>query len=81
MNPYDWISLFYIVMKDKKKYEPIIMHLKMMIMCYILEIANMDVEITSVLKKEAHSEAGRTNKGHSEVEGGCYRKEAMEYSS
>ncbi|CAI9279837.1 unnamed protein product [Lactuca saligna] len=51
MNSYDWISLFYIVAKNVKKYETIYEHLKRMINCYILEIAKMDVEIASVLKK------------------------------
>lgn len=31
MNPYDWISMFYIVAKDVKKYEPIYKHLKRML--------------------------------------------------
>lgn len=51
MNPFDWISLFNIVLKDEKKYEPIVARLKRMFICYILEIAKMDVEIASVLKK------------------------------
>ena len=51
MNPYDWLYLFHIVTKDVQKYEPIVEHLKRMIKCYILEIAKMDVEIASVLKK------------------------------
>ncbi|CAI9263711.1 unnamed protein product [Lactuca saligna] len=51
MNSDDYLSLFYSVTKDFKKYEPIFEHLKSMIMCYILEIAKMDVEIASILKK------------------------------
>ena len=51
MNPYDWISLFHIVLKDEKKYEHIVAHLKRMIICYILKIAKIDVEIASVMKK------------------------------
>ena len=51
MNPYDWIFLLNIVLKDEKKYEPIVTRLKMMIICYILEIAKINVEITLVLKK------------------------------
>ncbi|CAI9260956.1 unnamed protein product [Lactuca saligna] len=51
LNPFDWILLFNIVVKDMKKYEPIYEHLKRMIKCYILEIAKMDVEIAYVLKK------------------------------
>ncbi|CAI9301882.1 unnamed protein product [Lactuca saligna] len=51
MNPYDWLSLFYIVAGYVKKYEPIFEHLKRTIMCYILEIEKMDVKISSVQKK------------------------------
>ncbi|CAI9295671.1 unnamed protein product [Lactuca saligna] len=51
MNPYDWISLLNLVMKDEKKYAPIVAHLKRIIIFYILDIANLDVEIASVLKK------------------------------
>lgn len=51
MNPYNWIPLFYIIMKDENKYEPILAHFKRMIICYILEISKMDVKISSVLKK------------------------------
>ncbi|CAI9263002.1 unnamed protein product [Lactuca saligna] len=51
INSDDYLSLFYIVAKDFKKYEPIFEHLMSMIMCYILDIAKMDVEITSILKK------------------------------
>lgn len=50
MNLYDWISLFYIVAKDVKKFKPIYEHLKRMIKCYILEIAKIDLEIASDLK-------------------------------
>ncbi|CAI9270001.1 unnamed protein product [Lactuca saligna] len=52
MNLYDWISLFLILSKDEQKYEPIVAHLKRMLICYIHEIAKMDVEITYVLKKK-----------------------------
>ncbi|CAI9279635.1 unnamed protein product [Lactuca saligna] len=51
MNPYNWISLFNIFMKDKKNYEPIGSHLKKMLICYVLDIAKMDVEIALVLQK------------------------------
>ena len=49
MHPYKWISLFNIVMKDENKYKPIVAHLKKMLICYVLEIAQMDVEIVLVL--------------------------------
>lgn len=51
MNPNDWISLFPILSKDEVKYEPIVSHLKRMIVCYIHEVAKIDVEIAVVLKK------------------------------
>ncbi|CAI9276276.1 unnamed protein product [Lactuca saligna] len=51
MNTYHWISLFHIITKEEKKYEPTIAHLKRMLICYIHEITKMDVEIESVLKK------------------------------
>lgn len=52
VNPYDWISLFHIVAKDLKKYEPNYEHLKKMIKCNIMELAKMNVEIASVLKRK-----------------------------
>ena len=49
MNLYDRISLFKM---DEKKYEPIVAHLKKMLICYILEFEKMDVEIALVLQKK-----------------------------
>ncbi|CAI9298239.1 unnamed protein product [Lactuca saligna] len=51
MNPFDWIYLFNIVSKDENKYEPIVAHLRRILICYIQEIAKMDVDIAVVLKK------------------------------
>lgn len=51
MNPYDWISLFNVVVKDYKKYEPIVAYLRRMLICYILVITKMDTEIALVLQK------------------------------
>lgn len=52
MNPYDWIFLFLIFFsKDEQEYEPIVDHLKRMLIFYIHEVAKMDVEVASVLKK------------------------------
>ncbi|CAI9291049.1 unnamed protein product [Lactuca saligna] len=51
MNPYDWISLFSIVVKYVKKYETIYENLKRLIKCYILEIAKIEAEISYVMKK------------------------------
>lgn len=47
MNSYDWILLFNIVLMDEKKYEPIVVHLRRILICYMHEIAKMDVEIWS----------------------------------
>lgn len=52
MNRNDWISLFMILSKDQAKYEPIVSHLKRMLICNIHEVAKLDVEISSVLKKK-----------------------------
>ena len=51
MNLNDSISLFFIVSKEKVKYDPIISHLRRMLICYIYEVAKLDMEITLVLKK------------------------------
>lgn len=53
LNPYDWIVLYNMLLKDEMKYEPVISHLKLMIMSYIQEIGEMDVEIATVLRKRA----------------------------
>ncbi|CAI9259172.1 unnamed protein product [Lactuca saligna] len=51
MNLDDWISLFLILSKDEAKYAPIVSHLKTMRICYIHEVAKLDVEIVVVLMK------------------------------
>ncbi|CAI9290582.1 unnamed protein product [Lactuca saligna] len=51
MNPYDWISLLLIVKKYEQKYEFIVAHLKRMPICYVHEIAKMEIDIAYVLKK------------------------------
>lgn len=49
MNPNHWISLFLILSKDEQKYGPIVAHLKIMLICYIQEVAKMDIEIAYIL--------------------------------
>lgn len=49
-NPYEWISLFNIVLKYEKKYNPIVALMKSMLICYILEITNMDIKIVLLLQ-------------------------------
>lgn len=39
-------------MQDEKKYEPIIAHIKRMLVSDIYELAKLDVEIPSVLRKK-----------------------------
>lgn len=48
INPNDWILLFLILSKDEQKYEPIVSHLKRMMICYIHEVEKMDIEIAVV---------------------------------
>ncbi|CAI9279831.1 unnamed protein product [Lactuca saligna] len=52
LNPYDWIVLYNMLLRDKEKYEPIMSHLKLMIMSYIQDIGEMDVDIAKVLRKK-----------------------------
>ncbi|CAI9280416.1 unnamed protein product [Lactuca saligna] len=47
LNPYDWILLLNMLLKD----EPVVAHLKRMLISYIQEVGKMDVEIASVLRK------------------------------
>lgn len=52
LNPHDWILLHNILLINSKEYEPIIDHLKRMLVCNILEVAKMDQEVASVLRKK-----------------------------
>ncbi|KAL7603436.1 hypothetical protein Lser_V15G20514 [Lactuca serriola] len=52
LNPHDWIVLHNILLSNPVEYEPIIDHLKRLLVCYILEVAKMDQEITPVLRKK-----------------------------
>ncbi|CAI9289730.1 unnamed protein product [Lactuca saligna] len=52
LNPYDWIMLIYLLMKEEKKYESVVDHIKRMLVSYTHEVAKMDVEIPSVLRKK-----------------------------
>ncbi|CAI9295632.1 unnamed protein product [Lactuca saligna] len=50
LNPYDWIMLYNLLLKyGKKKYEPVIAHLKLMIVSYVQKVGKMDVKIVVVL--------------------------------
>ncbi|CAI9260637.1 unnamed protein product [Lactuca saligna] len=52
LNPYEWIYLFTHLSKDKQKFEPIVAHLKRMLVSYIQEIGKTDVEIATMLRKK-----------------------------
>ncbi|CAI9290589.1 unnamed protein product [Lactuca saligna] len=49
LNPYDWIVLYNFLLRYGQKYEPVIAHLKQMIISYIYEVGQMDAEIVVVL--------------------------------
>ncbi|CAI9299917.1 unnamed protein product [Lactuca saligna] len=52
LNPYEWISLLHILLKDEQKYEPIVLDLNTMLVSYIHAVGKIDVEIASVLRKK-----------------------------
>nr|KAJ0210427.1 hypothetical protein LSAT_V11C400177580 [Lactuca sativa] len=52
LNPHDWILLNNILLTNPQEYDPIIDHIKRMLVCYILEVAKMDQEIATVLRKK-----------------------------
>ena len=51
LNPHDWILLNNILLSNQKEYEPIINHIKCMLVCYIHEVAKMDQEIAAAICK------------------------------
>ncbi|CAI9263321.1 unnamed protein product [Lactuca saligna] len=52
VNPFNWISLLLLILKVEQNFEPIIAHLKRMLVSYIQEVGKMDVEIAIVLNKK-----------------------------
>lgn len=52
LNPYDWIILYNMMLKEKEKYESVMSHLEIMLQSYIQEVGEMDVEIVVVLRKK-----------------------------
>ncbi|CAI9264833.1 unnamed protein product [Lactuca saligna] len=52
LNSFDLISLLLLLMKDEQKFEPIVAHIKRMLVSYIQEIGNMDVDIATVLREK-----------------------------
>ncbi|CAI9287310.1 unnamed protein product [Lactuca saligna] len=51
-NPYDWITLMHLLIKEEKKHKLIVEHIKRMLVSYINEVAKLDTEIASVLKRK-----------------------------
>ncbi|CAI9262500.1 unnamed protein product [Lactuca saligna] len=49
INPYEWIILYKLLLRETQKYEAVIHYLKLMIILYIQEVGTMDVEIVEVL--------------------------------
>ncbi|KAL7592583.1 hypothetical protein Lser_V15G33727 [Lactuca serriola] len=52
LNSHDWILRNNILLSNPKEYEPIIGHIKHMLVCYIHEVAKMDQEIATVIRKK-----------------------------
>ncbi|CAI9281919.1 unnamed protein product [Lactuca saligna] len=52
LNPYGWIMVLHLLIKDEKKYEPKVDHIKRMLISYIHEAIKMDVEIALMLRKK-----------------------------
>lgn len=50
LNPHDWIVLYNMLLREKQKYEPVMIHLKLMIKSYIQEVGTTDVDIATVLR-------------------------------
>ena len=44
--------LYNLLLRDGQKYEPVITHLKLMIVSYVQEVGKMDVEIAVVLRRK-----------------------------
>ncbi|CAI9284230.1 unnamed protein product [Lactuca saligna] len=49
LNPYDWIMLYKLLLRDRKKYELFITRLKLTLVSYAKNVGKMDVEIVVVL--------------------------------
>lgn len=52
LNPYDWITLLHLLLKKEKKYEPLVDHIKRMLVSYVYEVAKLDIKIASVVKRK-----------------------------
>lgn len=52
LNPYRWIILLHFLLKDEKKYKPLVWHIKWMLISYLYEVAKLDIDISSVFSKK-----------------------------
>ncbi|CAI9275471.1 unnamed protein product [Lactuca saligna] len=52
LNRYDWIMLYNLLLRDEQKYGFVIAHLKQMIISYIHEVGEMDIDIFSVFTSQ-----------------------------
>ncbi|KAI3700353.1 hypothetical protein L2E82_44979 [Cichorium intybus] len=52
MNPFDWISVFNLLSKKPEKHEPLIKHLKRIIVSYIYEVLKLDLEVATRLNSK-----------------------------
>ena len=53
LDHYNWIMLYNLLLRNGQKYEPVITHLKLMIVLYVQEVGKMDMEIVVVLRRKA----------------------------
>nr|KAJ0204499.1 hypothetical protein LSAT_V11C500263340 [Lactuca sativa] len=70
LNPHDWILLNNILLSNPQEYQPIIGHIKRMLICYIHEVEKMDKEISSAIhKRPTIKPSGRTGNVNVMVKG------------
>ena len=52
LSPHDWILLPNLQLTEEQKYEPILAHIKRMLVSYIYEVEKLDIKIAKVLKRK-----------------------------
>ena len=67
LNLHDWILLLNLLLIEKQKYEPILAHLKRMLVSYIYEVEKLDIQIAKVLKRKPSVNPIRKASGMSEM--------------
>ncbi|CAI9288108.1 unnamed protein product [Lactuca saligna] len=74
-NLYDWIMLYNLLLRYEKKYEPVIAHLKLMIVLYIQDVGKMNVEIVVVLRRKPFDLPKEVPEGFEKLKlGNIYKK-------